>query len=292
MLEDTLESRAFMTFGQFDYQGHTLRYEVHGEGDRVLVYLHGLLMDANMNRSIARRLAKRGWRVVLLDLLGHGRSDKPAHATLHRFDRYARQVVALLDHLGLEKAVIGGASLGADVSLLVATAFPERVSALVLEMPVLEWATPVGALIFLPILLTVHFARRPFRWFTRMMARLPRRGTGATDSLLNLLSASPETTAAVLHGILVGPVAPEIELRRRIGVPTLVIGHERDLLHRFTDATNLVEDVPGAKFLHADSIFELRSRPERLMQEIEAFLDSLPGPPAHATTAGSGVGAC
>lgn len=267
-----------MEFGAFVHQGHTLRYEVHGEGERVLVYLHGLLLDANLNRALAEHWAQRGWRVVLLDLLGHGRSDKPAHATLHRFDRYARQVVALLNHLGVQKAVVGGVSLGADVALLVATAFPERVSGLVIEMPVLEWATPVGALVFLPILLTVHFARLPFRLFTRMMSRVPRTGVGTIDSLFNLFSAPPEVTAAVLHGILVGPVAPEIELRRQITTPTLVIGHERDLLHRFTDATNLVQQIPGAKFLHADSILELRVKPERLMPQIEAFLDSIPPP--------------
>ena len=54
------------------------------------------------------------------DLLGHGRSDRPHDPTLHRFDLYAKQVVALLDHLEVRQAVIGGLSLGADVSLHVA----------------------------------------------------------------------------------------------------------------------------------------------------------------------------
>jgi pimeloyl-ACP methyl ester carboxylesterase len=50
---------------------------VFGTGDRVLVWLHGLLLDATLNRGLARTLAAQGNRVVLLDLLGHGRSDKP-----------------------------------------------------------------------------------------------------------------------------------------------------------------------------------------------------------------------
>src|SRR5438128_1345471 len=103
--------------GDFDYGGSRLAYEVYGEGDRVFVYLHGLLMDSEMNRDLARSLAARGNRVVLLDLLGHGRSDKPLRASAYRMDAYALEVVALLDHLGVDAAVIGGVSLGADVSL-------------------------------------------------------------------------------------------------------------------------------------------------------------------------------
>src|SRR5689334_21436669 len=78
-----------LTFPEHDIEGarHTLAYrqyrlsyEVYGAGDRVLVWMHGLLLDANLSRGLARRLAAKGNRVVLLDLLGHGRSDKPRHA--------------------------------------------------------------------------------------------------------------------------------------------------------------------------------------------------------------------
>ena len=63
-------TRHTLAYGQY-----RLSYEVYGSGDRVLVWLHGLLLDANLSRGLARRLAARGNRVVLLDLLGRGRSD-------------------------------------------------------------------------------------------------------------------------------------------------------------------------------------------------------------------------
>jgi pimeloyl-ACP methyl ester carboxylesterase len=94
------------------YGRYKLSYEIYGVGDRVLVWLHGLLLDANLSRGLARRLAAKGNRVVLLDLLGHGRSDKPRHAGLHRMDLYAEQVLCLLDELGVDQAVLGGVSLG------------------------------------------------------------------------------------------------------------------------------------------------------------------------------------
>ena len=81
---------------------YRLAYEVYGSGPRVLVWLHGLLLDANLSRGLARKLAARGNRVVLLDLLGHGRSDKPRHAGLHRMDLYAKQVLCLMDELGVK----------------------------------------------------------------------------------------------------------------------------------------------------------------------------------------------
>ena len=110
-------------------------------------------------------------------------SDKPKRASFHRMDTYAEHVVALLDHLGIERAVIGGVSLGANVSLLVAAQAPERVQGLVLEMPVLEWAVPAAAITFVPMLLAVHFARPLVRRTASLFRRLPRTGIGALDSV-------------------------------------------------------------------------------------------------------------
>lgn len=259
----------------FAFQGHELHYEEHGSGEHVIVLLHGLLLDANVNRGLARAFASHGYRVILLDLLGHGRSDKPDDARLHRFDRYAEQVVALLDNLNIDKAVIGGVSLGAGVSLQVAVIAPERLQGLIVEMPVTENATPFAALLFVPLLLGVQFGGRVARWTSKLWSRVPRTQIDTLNSVLNLLSAPPEVTVAVLHGILVGPVAPDIERRRGISVPTLVIGHKRDMLHPFTDATDLVEEIPGARFLEANSLLELRLRPARLTPQIVEFLDGI-----------------
>ena len=65
-------------------------------------------MDNHMNRGIAVDLAARGYRVVLLNFLGHGESDKPLHAAEYRTDGYARQVLALLDHLGWSRPSSAG----------------------------------------------------------------------------------------------------------------------------------------------------------------------------------------
>jgi pimeloyl-ACP methyl ester carboxylesterase len=263
----------------FVHAHHRLAYEVHGDGDHLVVYLHGLLLDANLNRPLATALAERGNRVVLLDLLGHGRSDKPAHASEYRMDLYVDQVFALLDELGAAEAVLGGLSLGANVSLLAAVRSPDRVRGIVLEMPVLERATPSVALTFVPLPLALHYARRPTRLLTGLIRRLPRTGFGPAGTLLNAASLDPDQMAAVLHGVLLGPVAPTFEERAAITVPALVLAHRADLIHPFSDATALTRQVPHGRLVQTRSPLELRLRPARLTAEIAAFLDDVWRPP-------------
>ena len=263
------------TRGSFVHRGHRLAYEVHGSGERLLVYMHGLLLDAELNRGIARALARSGHRVVLLDLLGHGHSDKPDHAAEYRIDLYVDQLLALLDEIDAPEAVLGGLSLGANVSLLAAVHAPDRVRGLVLEMPVLERAAPSVALTFVPLLLTLHYAHLPAVLLTGLMRRLPRTGFGPLDSVLNAASLDPDQMAAVLHGVLLGPVVPTVEERRAINIPALVLGHRADLIHPFSDAVNIADQLAHGQLVRARSPFELRLRPARLTAEIATFLDDV-----------------
>ncbi|MCC5951864.1 MAG: alpha/beta hydrolase [Acidimicrobiia bacterium] len=259
----------------FRFGDHTLHYEQYGEGDRVVLYLHGLLLSSDINRALARSLAAQGYRVVLLDLLGHGRSDKPPKASAYRMDAYADEVVALLDHLGIDQAVLGGVSLGCNVSLQVAVAAPERVRGMVLEMPVLEWATPAAAMLFTPLLLTMHYAAGPAGALSRLLGRLPATPNDALNGAMALLTASPEVIKSVLHGILIGPVAPTVEQRNAIAAPSLVIAHAHDLIHPFSDAERLAQQLPNGRLEPARSVLELRLFPDRLTAEIAEFLDDL-----------------
>lgn len=257
------------------WNGRSLAYEEYGGGDRLVVLLHGLLMDTNLNKGVAHALAARGYRVVLLDLLGHGNSDKPEHAAEYRMDTYAEQVLALLDHLEADQAVLGGVSLGANVSLHLAARHPERVLAMLIEMPVLERAVPAAALTFVPALLTVHYALPVARVVSRLVRKVRPTGNALVDSALAPLASPPDVTAAVLHGILVGPTVPTVDERRGIGVPALVVGHRADFIHPFSDAEALARQLPNARLVRASSVIELRWRPERLLAEIDRFLSAL-----------------
>lgn len=273
-----MKSTVYPVEQSYYFHGHyRLGYEIYGppQGTPVLL-VHGILMDAYCNRDIAATLSAEGYRVILLDLLGHGRSDKPTKAAEHRVDFYAEQVLGLMDHLGLERAVLGGVSLGAITTLTAAALAPHRVRALFLEMPVAENAVPAAALMLVPLMIAVHYAKPVYRVFARLLRRLPAPRRAVLNSVRNALAAEPEVIRAILHGVLVGPVVPSIRRRRHIQSPTLVIGHARDPLHDMADAKALKRQLPNAEILVARSIMELRTRPERLMPRILDFLRGLP----------------
>lgn len=259
-----------LAFGEYQ-----LNYEIYGSGDRVLVWLHPILFDSKLSRHLARALAARGNRVILLDLLGHGGSDKPVRPSAHRMDLYAQQVLALLDELGVDRAAIGGISLGTNVSLLTAAQAPDRVRGLVLEMPVLETAAPAAALTFVPLLLQVRYGRVPLRLLSRVVSRLPSSGIGPLDSLAGTIGSDPNEISAILRGVLLGPIAPTVEQRNAITAPTLVLGHGIDLIHSFADAKRLARQLPNARLIRTRTFAELWLRPARLTGEIARFLDQV-----------------
>lgn len=259
----------------FPAGGDRLAYETYGQGPRVLVLLPGLLLGAGTNRGVAQALAAHGHRVVLLDPVGHGRSDRPIRAATHRIDRYADQTVVLLDHLRVEEAVLGGPSLGANVALHAAVRAPERVRGLVVEMPLLERAAPAAGLAVLPALVANRFGAPLTRLLTRGVRHVPRTGVGPVDSVLDAWSVDPREIAAVLHGLLVGPIAPSVEERTAITAPALVVGHRRDALHPFSDAADLAGQLPHGRLVRARSALELRITPTRLVTEIAGFLEEV-----------------
>ena len=257
----------------FTHDGHRLAYTVYGDGPRTCVLLHGLLLSQKMHRPLARALARRGNRVVTLDLLGHGRSDRPRDMTEHSMTIYGEQVVGLLDHLGVDEAVIGGTSLGANVALEVAIAAPERVRGLVIEMPVLDNALLGCAIAFTPLLCALTFGEPVMKGVSWLTRRIPTGGIWGADVLLDTVRQAPGPSAAVVQGLFFGRVAPHKSLRRRITAPALVIGHDRDPVHPFSDSDALVSELPDARLLRADSLLELRLTPERLTTAIGEFLD-------------------
>ena len=259
--------------GTFEVEGLRLHYERHGEGSRVLVFLHGLLFDNQLSRRLAADLAERGFQVVLLDLPGHGLSDKPRHASVHRMDSYARHVVALLDELGIDEAVVGGVSLGANVSLQVAVQAPARSGDCSSRCPSSSGPCPERRWCSSRSCSAYTTPLRWPGWWRHWRAACRGRPSAPLDSVVAMLSAEPEEIAAVLHGMLVGPITPTYEARRAIEVPALVIGHKIDFIHPFTDADHLTRQLQHARLIEARSIFELRLAPDRLTAEIAGFLD-------------------
>jgi pimeloyl-ACP methyl ester carboxylesterase len=260
--------------GRFAYGEYELAYESFGDGPRVIVLLHGLLFSRRMHDELARALAERGHRVVTLDLLGHGASDRPRDMWRYSMTEFGREVVALLDHLEVEQAVVMGTSLGANTTLEVASLAPERLRGMVVEMPVLDHALLGCAVAFTPLMLGLTFGAPWARALGRVARLVPSRQLPwQAGILVDWVAQDPEPSAAVIQGLFFGRTAPHREERRTFAMPTLVIGHRYDAIHPFSDAGMLADELPNGRLLQANSFLELRLAPERLTNEIAAFLD-------------------
>ncbi len=280
----------------FEFEGQRIAYTEYGGGPvavtaaggrgraarsapasaRPLILVHGVLLSQEMNRPLAKALAAYGNRVITVDLLGHGESDRPRDMWRYSMGIFAQQLIALMDHLEIDEAVVMGTSLGANTALELASAAPERLRGMVIEMPVLDNALLWSALFFTPQLVALTFgeplmkvvaqgARAVPRWM------LPHYG----NVMLDLLRQEPGPGGALLQGLFFGRIAPHCSERRTFQAPALVLGHRRDPVHPFSDAGMLADELPNGRLLEADSLLELRLHPERLTAEIAAFLDEV-----------------
>ncbi|GAA4102150.1 alpha/beta fold hydrolase [Nocardioides kongjuensis] len=249
-----------------------LEFTEYGAGDAWVVLVPPLLVPRRVHDRTARMLASSGLHVLVLDPLGHGRSDKPADPLSYSVTAFADQVVALLDHVGAARAVVGGSSIGANVALEVAARAPERVAGLLLDGPVLENALGAQLSVLTPVLTTARFA--PFALSAlRLVTRpLPHRLAPEWVRLvLETLDTRPGPVAAVVHGVLFGRFAPSSAERAAMTVPTLVLSRTADPFHPVGDAETVAGEIPGAVLERTEVPLEWRRRPERLDLVVTRF---------------------
>ncbi|WIY60822.1 2-succinyl-6-hydroxy-2,4-cyclohexadiene-1-carboxylate synthase [Bacillus arachidis] len=112
-------------------EGVAYEYEVVGSGEPLLL-LHGFTGSMETWRSFISSWSKQ-FQVILVDLVGHGKTESPEEITHYDIQNVSRQMTALLDHLHIEKAHILGYSMGGRLAITIACLYPNRVKSLLLE---------------------------------------------------------------------------------------------------------------------------------------------------------------
>ena len=238
-----------MSGGEFRVaDGCRLAYEVQGEGLPVL-WQHGLGADRTQPAEVFPDLP--GVRRITLECRGHGRSDLGDEAGLS-IAQFADDALALLDHLGVDRAVVGGISLGAAIALRLAALYPARVSALVLARP--AWVDEEGPE-RLAIYRDVAELLRDFgpeEGRQRLLA-LPRYRALAQASPDNAASMRwffdrprPDTTVALLDRIPRQGPGVARDVIARLHLPTRVIANDQDDVHPLAVARTLAILIPEA----------------------------------------------
>jgi pimeloyl-ACP methyl ester carboxylesterase len=111
--------------------GVRLKYELEGNGPSVLLHL-GAGCDSELWQAAGYlQPLSSSYRCILYDHRGHGESDHPRGRETHHIDRYLADVIALLDHLELERCAFWGYSSGISTGVRLAEAHPARVWALI-----------------------------------------------------------------------------------------------------------------------------------------------------------------
>jgi pimeloyl-ACP methyl ester carboxylesterase len=100
-----------------------------------IVLLHGLTATRRYVVMGSRALERAGYRVIAYDARGHGSSSPAPERTAYGYEELGRDLEAVLDRFGLERAVLAGASMGAHTALWLALAAPERCAGLVVITP-------------------------------------------------------------------------------------------------------------------------------------------------------------
>ena len=246
-----------------------IEYQAAGEGMPLLM-IHGSGGGHDQGMAWARPLVLHGVRVIAMSRFGYLRTPRPADASP---EAQADAHVCLLDAVGIGKAAVMGVSAGGPSALQAAIRHPDRVSALVLVVPitykpgtVADSAPPVSDTkdaLLLRLLGSdflfwtgLHLARDPM--VRHVLATPPERVAAATekerarvDDLADrILPVS--TRAAGLRddtrlGKSLGPYALE-----SIRVPTLVVSARDDAFGTFAGAQYTASRIPGAKFVGFD----------------------------------------
>lgn len=236
-----------------------------------IVLVHGLLWSSRMYRRLADLLPDA--YVLLVDLRGHGPSSKPADLAEYSWKSLASDVIAVLDHLSIERAVVGGLSLGANVALATGNEHPGRVSGLVVEMPVLDQSAPFAMQVFPRLADVLHAAAPVLGPFGAAVAHIPApRNIPEVAALRDVLSLQPRAAEALIRGLVADQLLFEDLHFDVLTMPALVIGHHGDALHHFGDAEELSYRMLDARLIERHTILDYRVRPDLLARELVPFL--------------------
>jgi tRNA nucleotidyltransferase/poly(A) polymerase/pimeloyl-ACP methyl ester carboxylesterase len=253
-----------------DQKQVTLHYEEQGTGIP-LILVHGFPLDHTIWLPVANKLQKET-RVIMPDLRGFGRSPVPSGTGSMR--AMADDLLFLMDHLGIQKAMLAGHSMGGYVCLAFALAYPHRINGLALvasqasaDKPEKRQARLVQA---------EEVQRKGIQTMAEAMAlKLTNRPEIQTDLLKLMLQTDKKGWIAALHGM-----AEREDFSDRlplIKVPTLVIAGMQDVLIPFEKAQEMADQLPSGwlEGIQNAGHMPMMEEPEGVAQALDELIQRL-----------------
>jgi pimeloyl-ACP methyl ester carboxylesterase len=230
--------------------GLTFHYLSRGEGLPFL-FQHGLGGDVNQPFGLYTPFA--GIRLLSFDMRAHGQTRPVGDEALLSIATCADDLVALLDHLGVERAVIGGISLGAAVAANVAIHYPKRLLGLIFSRPAwIERPLPSNVALYGTIARLVRengaaVGGERFRQSLEFEQVLRESPDCANSLLGQFADPRAEECVARLERIPADSPTRDRSVYGAIAVPTLVLGNRQDPIHPWSTAQELASLIPKAR---------------------------------------------
>ena len=269
--------------------GQTIAYVDQGKGPQTIIFIHGLgsYLPA-WNKNIAE--LSQHYRTIALDLPGYGKSSKENAQV--GMKAYADAVLALMDELKIEKAVLTGHSMGGQVAITAALQAPERVQKLILAAPAgLETFTDQQKQLFKATVTPESIAKSTPEQITANIKvnfhQMPADAQFMVEERVTMMHAAqfPDYTKAVAQGVAAMLDEPVYEKLPQLKVPTLILFGENDALipNRYLNpnlTTQAVaemgrERIPGSqvKLLPQAGHMLQFEQPKAFNQAVREFLD-------------------
>lgn len=225
--------------------GIDLAYSDEGQG-HPMVFLHAFPLNRTMWDPQMAAL-KDHYRVITIDLRGHGESDAPMWR--YTMEQFADDIIALLQHLSIPQATFVGLSMGGYILFALYRKYPEYVRALVLADTRAQADTPEGKATRFSMAQVAH--RRGACAIAELM--LPKllspsgiqQRTELITKLRNIILGNPPS--GIIGDLMAMEERPDASsLARTLNVPTLVVVGEHDIPSPPAEMKELAKLIPGA----------------------------------------------
>lgn len=257
-----------------------------------IILLHGFISSNLIWSHVLLSLARKGFRVIAPDLPGYGYSDKPADAT-YSIAEQARAVVALMDRLGIKKAIVVGASYGGAVAATAALDYPDRVHKLIMIGAVTNDEAKKKFLLRVSCMPLIGDIATPLflgsRWILkkRMQAMYRRMQKPINEKMVasrHHLLATANTHRAMIRTARAwsaNRIEREASLIRQ---PTMIVWGDRDDHFPVDNAFRLRDAIPNSKLIVFRNCGHLppAEYPERFVEAVSEFCGLESVPPAVA----------
>ena len=272
--EDDAVVSSVMPVGVLEVGGVPLAFEQHGAADAPsFVWLHGLTSGrAHEDRTrLFDWTAIEGVRLTRYDARGHGSSGGTDDDATYRWDQLALDLFAVLDALGIEQTVLGGASMGAATTLHAVLLDPARFSKLVLVIPPTAWSTRAAQadIYRAGADLVEQSGTEALAGLIRIRPPFATFGPRAEELLETSAQAIEALDPALLPHVMRGAASsdlPPLDSLSTIQQPALILAWQGDPGHPVETASTLADTLPNTTLHLASSLAEIETWPARIQQ--------------------------